>query len=108
MNVLVLDDREQHHDRFRFTHRHHKLTHTYRVAAAIRELSNGKHYDEVYLDYDLGEVATGKEVVDHIIHMQPDKRPKKVFVHSPHLMGPQEMVDRLRLHDIFAEHITIY
>lgn len=82
--VLVLDDEEKRHAFYaqqfagEYTVKRAKT-----VAQAIALLD--KHVFEIaHLDYDLflTDTMNGSHVVDHIIQMAPEKRPKRVLVHS--------------------------
>lgn len=77
------------------------ITHVWTAAEAIKALET-KIFDEVFLDHDLGGVATemtlpdldegsGYDVATYIANMPADKRPYKVTIHSYNPAGAKRM-----------------
>lgn len=117
MKILFLDDMQQRHDTFRRNHIGSDVLHAYTAEEANRSLDN-QVWDVASLDHDLCEEhyltmsegqsedvipghkayspGTGMDVVDHIVAMPPEKRPRAVIVHSMNVVRSQEMVARLR------------
>lgn len=117
MKVLVLDDMEIRHHVFRRRFIGHELTEARTAAEAIAAL-DATVFDQVQLDHDLSEEhyltmsegvsedrlpgapvyapGTGMDVVDHIVAMPPERRPKLAIVHSMNSARSPEMVARLK------------
>lgn len=89
-HILILDDQQERHDGFIQMHKGTgaRLKHAY-TAPEARELLDTYVFDVAFLDHDLEEdgsyyptAGTGMDVARHIIAMNPEKRPKFVWVHS--------------------------
>jgi CheY-like chemotaxis protein len=108
MRVLFLDDKQERHDAFRRNTIGHDVLFVFTASEAIKALETGPRFDQARLDHDLAEEhylqfeaseyapGTGMDVVDHILKMAPEKRPKKVIVHSFNEPRSREMILRLR------------
>jgi hypothetical protein len=117
MRVLTLDDMEIRQQAFRRWFLIDTHDEAFTAPDAIKLLENFD-YDVVMLDHDLAEEhyltvseglsegpldgvpeykpGTGMDVVDYIINMPEERRPKKVIVHSWNPSRSQEMYNRLR------------
>jgi CheY-like chemotaxis protein len=113
--VLVLDDKPIRLDRFKQRLEGHEVHCFDNAPEAMNALTNAeKPYDVAYLDHDLGEGnekskaqdgsdLTGMHVVDHIITLPAEKRPKMVIAHTNNAPRGEEMKLRLRDAGIEAE-----
>ena len=110
MRILFLDDMEERHHAFR---KHVdstgvECTYVFNAEDAIKAL-DGERFDVAFLDHDLGErdyqlfihgidhsfVGSGMDVVDHIILMSVENRPRQVVVHTWNSRRGHEMMLRL-------------
>lgn len=98
MRVLILDDSEIRHRRFKekFSLETDILTHTYTVEECIEAMTNNE-YDMVCLDHDLGGQemvpsgpGTGYEVCEWMVQNQ-DRVPNIVILHSFNPPGRDNM-----------------
>ena len=112
MRVLVLDDMESRQSSFKMCLIGTLMDQAYDARTAIKLLDQTAaaktQYDVVYLDHDLSEChysdqsgstkeeETGMAVVDHIITMAVELRPKHCVVHSWNQTRGMEMCYRLR------------
>jgi len=104
LTVLILDDDDIRHEFMtrRYPDSTWVRTHARTPEEAIEALEKTV-FDEVTLDHDLGMAydpypreMTGMQVVNHIVQMDPEKRPREVLVHSANIIRAPEMVRRLR------------
>lgn len=107
--VLFLDDSEQRHETFAraMVGGRYILLQAITAEQAITLLGGDARYDVACLDHDLSEedimcppggpsrVATGMDVVDHIVSMGHDRRPRFVVVHTHNPPAGDEMMRRL-------------
>lgn len=123
MKILFLDDMEIRHSAFTRNHIGHDIRQAFTAQEAIRMI-NANDFDVVFLDHDLAEEhylkmseglseeptndgyahGTGMDVVDHIIQMEPEDRPKHVIVHSMNGVRGTEMTKRLKEAGIWCIH----
>jgi CheY-like chemotaxis protein len=102
MRILILDDDKDRHDGFAELYANDERVHVYTAEHAAQALDS-QDFDAVYLDHDLNGTAyapssteSGYAAAVHITHMAPERRPKKVFVHSWNPPGAYNMVRVLR------------
>lgn len=109
MRILVLDDMETRHRVFRQCFIGCDTVHVETAQQAISALRKGPRFDLAHLDHDLTEEhydaynagrpvtdeGTGMEVVNFIVAMTEEARPKQVVVHSWNRRAT-EMVARLK------------
>lgn len=107
MRVLTLDDMELRQAAFRRWFIGCDLLQVFTSQAAIDALRTKGFFDLVMLDHDLAEEhyltfgdekyspGTGMDVVDFIITMPADQRPKQVVIHSQNVPRSEEMLARL-------------
>jgi len=89
--VLVLDDDYDRHVTFRALLLGHDIICCYTAEQAIDSLEKSPQFDLACLDHDLNSAqaagigdheSCGMDVAEHIIAMAPERRPKRVIVHS--------------------------
>jgi hypothetical protein len=103
MRILFLDDDDDRHNRFRgHVEPAHTVVSVHTVKEAIEALK-GERFDQVWLDHDLdltyivdgvaiAPEETGKDVAHYIsLHMERDKMPFVVVIHSVNPGGAREM-----------------
>lgn len=104
MRVLVLDDDDNRHNRFREWLIGTIAVHVHTADAAIEALKGPDRYDLVCLDHDLDlctdmtieETGTGQDVADWIARVQePEKWPRAILIHSHNDRGAESMRDEL-------------
>lgn len=100
MKILILDDCQERHEAFERYHpdaeRVHCLNAREAFEALAEEYSRGTRFDLAYLDHDLGEAFTGKDVAQYIVDcLLPGERPKQVIVHSVNPDGAKAIRDTL-------------
>lgn len=103
--ILFLDDNKDRHEAFRDRMHEHEVLSVFTTRSAITALDYGPPYDVVYLDHDLGEIddvepyaeRTGCIVAKHIAtKLSPNRRPRRVIIHSWNLDGSKRMRDILQ------------
>lgn len=104
MRILVVDDEEVRHDRFRLAFAGHEVVHARSYAEARRALSDGP-YDLIQLDHDLMDFhvvdgvryeRTGQDVARLIAEMPSRMWPGAVVVHSWNSAGAASICSILR------------
>lgn len=111
MRILVLDDDEFRHQAFdRWYASDHQLSRALTASEAINLLQDEKRFDVAFLDHDLepshyqsyssgesvGDRGTGMEVVNFIVKLENDRRPRAVVIHTWNRGRAHEMRRRLR------------
>jgi CheY-like chemotaxis protein len=104
--VLILDDDENRHIEFDRILRGYKVIHVYSASEAINALQNSPPFDLISLDHDLGEFnnshvyldpGDGTEVAEFInLHLEHDRYPKRVMIHSWNPEGARRMEQLIR------------
>jgi|SRR3990172_1074657 len=92
MRILILEDDLERMDTFNRLLKGHRIVHVSTVFDAIQAFKREPRFDVVFLDHDLNDVVpnmygyderTGKHVAIFMVkYLMPDKKPKKVVVHS--------------------------
>lgn len=90
----MVDDQEFRHAPLKPAPKDVKVFHCYDAPKAIATLKKEGILDLVSIDYNLG-ITTGMSVVDYIIKMPPEKRPKEIRIHTGSLQRASEMVNKL-------------
>lgn len=103
--ILFLDDDKERHRRFMMNRIGLAISQAWTCDEACRMLSETV-FDEAHLDHDLSELAamgtpaaherTGTHVAEHIAAMPPDRRPRRVVIHSFNDAGRRRMAGILR------------
>lgn len=106
MRILFLDDNNDRHASYRRLSIGDNVDYAFSAKEAMRLLDKAQEpYDIASLDHDLDEWAqagheprelTGEHVAKHIVQMTPERRPKKIIVHSYNGPGAAKMVAVLR------------
>lgn len=108
MKILFLDDDKMRRGFFESWARagNHDVYMAKNAAAAVEWLEAQSPFDIAFLDHDLGEEhyggycedhkGTGRDVVDHILRMLWERRPKHVVIHSYNRPGSEAMYNALR------------
>lgn len=106
MRILVLDDEPARHALFAAAWKGNDIVHAWTAGEAEKAL-DGKRFDLVTLDHDLGPASRGNgmRVARHIVQMSEEKRPPHVLVHSSNPPGAEAMVDTLQRAGIDAARI---
>jgi CheY-like chemotaxis protein len=104
MKILFLDDEKTRHlvaDK-RFADPEITLVHVYNYKQAVAVLDTvTEPFDLAHLDHDLIEQTaavekTGYDVALHIVSMRPERRPRKIIIHSHNEVGTMRMLFLLR------------
>jgi hypothetical protein len=106
MRIIFLDDNKDRHAAYRRLSIGDNVDYAFSAKEAVRMLDRAQEpYDVASLDHDLDEYATmgqepreltGEHVAKHIALMAPERRPKKIIVHSYNGTGARKMVLVLR------------
>lgn len=112
MRILVLDDDDVRHERFKDYFRGHEVSHVYTVDGAITALIGDPVFDFAFLDHDLNDYhhkslhndggygkveLNGVDVASFIARiLDVEKRPREVVVHSWNPAGARSMINILR------------
>lgn len=105
MRILFLDDSKERHRRFTMNRIGMNIAQAWDCAEACRLLAETV-FDVAYLDHDLSDLAaagmpaadekTGTHVAEYIAAMPPEKRPRRVVIHSFNDYGRRRMAGILR------------
>jgi CheY-like chemotaxis protein len=98
MKILILDDDLGRHQYFAKNYAIHELVHVTTAQEAIDQLKVNT-FDVVFLDHDLGGMVMvesgGKEPTGYDVAKwlseNPNRQPKRVFVHSMNPVGSQNI-----------------
>ncbi len=98
MKILILDDDTDRHAQFKLNYASHELTHVLTADEAIEALKHNI-FDVVCLDHDLGGMqmvdSWGTEPTGYLvakwIAMNPDRKPKMIYIHSFNPDGARNM-----------------
>jgi CheY-like chemotaxis protein len=102
VRILFLDDMEQRHrdapERFGFDGA--DVVSVWSHNEAVAALGANEPFDVAYLDHDLPSLTgavekTGYHVALHIAQMAPDRRPRRIVVHSSNPLGRRLMAELL-------------
>lgn len=121
MRILVLDDDDERHEKFKHHLQGHNVEHVFTVDGIITVLLAEPNFDVVFLDHDLNDnwkyksvshidgdnipgyigkcrvELNGVDVASFIAKILPkEKRPKAVVVHSWNPEGAEKMLEVLR------------
>jgi len=109
MNILILDDDKQRHNRFKLWFIGHSVRHVYTVKEFIQQISQNQ-FDYIFLDHDLndhdaisvsdGREQTGLDAAKALSQLPRKFWPKEVIVHSFNPMGAKAMVEELQSHGL--------
>ena len=114
MKILILDDDMNRHQLFDKNYAIHELVHVQTAQEAIDQLKVNT-FDVVFLDHDLGGLqmveSGGKEPTGYDvakwIAMNPERKPKQVFVHSLNPVGSQNIKNVLPSSILFPAAWTV-
>jgi CheY-like chemotaxis protein len=104
MRILFLDDDSARHGLMQPVLADHEAWYAYDADRAIK-LLDGERFDLVLLDHDLGLQAgnSGQTVVDHIVAMSTERRPKRAVVHSWNHDAAMRMANSLYRCDVWVK-----